>query len=124
MSEKEPKPLPAIYCRLFVRFTHIARAHGYALAMHGSMQRDGDFLAVAWSEDSSTRKELVEAFIEEMQLLDLWGRYGVDKATLWDQIIKTADKPHGRRAYTLLIPAHAGTTIFVDLSVLGPDEAV
>ena len=41
-----------------------ARSMGYALAVHGSMARDLDLVAVPWVESAADPIELVEAFVE------------------------------------------------------------
>jgi hypothetical protein len=39
----------------------VARAHGYAIGVHGSLKRDIDLIAVPWSQEASTPKVLADA---------------------------------------------------------------
>jgi hypothetical protein len=45
----------------------IARQHGYALAVHGSMERDLDLVAVPWVENVSAPEALVFALAESFR---------------------------------------------------------
>ena len=100
MSEKEPKPLPPLYTHLYIHLTRVALEHGYALALHGSMARDLDVIAVAWTEDAAPAEELLAAFVEELD-------------SRW--VSEPEQKPRGRRAWTMTIPrSHA----VVDLSII------
>lgn len=42
-----------MYCAMYVQLTEICRKHGYALAVHGSMARDFDLVAIPWIEAPS-----------------------------------------------------------------------
>jgi hypothetical protein len=96
--------LPASYCWLYVQLREAAVANGYALAVHGSMARDLDVVAVPWVEDAAPVETLVEALR--------------DAVAGWIPKPLTAPglKPHGRLAYTILLEGHA----FIDLSVMPP----
>ncbi|GGB68817.1 hypothetical protein [Deinococcus soli (ex Cha et al. 2016)] len=82
-----------------------AYLHGYALAVHGSLHRDLDLIAVAWREDADSPEVLVENLCRWEGLLQPGG---------WE------DKPHGRRGITLL---QDGWYKPIDLSVIGPAPA-
>lgn len=77
----------------------MARSHGYALALHGSGQRDLDLIAVPWTDDAKEAEALVEAlaFCIHAQA---------------DQ--PPTEKPHGRRAWIIQL----GGGLYLDLSVL------
>lgn len=49
---KEPNYAP-MYAALYPGLAKIARAHGYALAVHGTLGRDMDLICVPWVEDPS-----------------------------------------------------------------------
>lgn len=102
MAVDKPAPdmRPTMYTHRVHELQTICRANGYALALHGSMQRDLDAIAVPWADDATTAETLVERIIEGMGL-----RMGPDPAT---------KKPHGRRVWTLML----GEWGFVDLSVM------
>ena len=63
--------------------------HGYALAVHGSLARDFDLIAVPWV-DIVSPPEVVLKHVTRVFALKL-----VDTPVLFDV------KPHGRIAYTL-----------------------
>ncbi|WP_018456787.1 hypothetical protein [Bradyrhizobium sp. WSM4349] len=89
-----------------VRLT--ARHHGYAVAVHGSLSRDIDLIAVAWREHNvSDPDELVRAICGAI-------------AGVTGSCLRQADstkKPHGRVAFTLI---HGGFIGEIDLSVIPP----
>jgi hypothetical protein len=59
---KKPKPsLAPIYAAaLYPELAVLFRSHGYALAIHGSLQRDFDVIAIPWIESPSTPDVVVE----------------------------------------------------------------
>lgn len=91
------------YLVLYPVLREVARGHGYALAVHGSLQKDLDVLAVPWVEECSDPDVLAEA------LRDKSGGQFVGGVGL---------KPHGRKAYTI----HLGLAGYIDLSVAFPQK--
>lgn len=87
----------------------VARARGYAVAVHGSLQRDIDLIAVPWTKCAGDPTELAQAII------------GVVEATTGacSLLGEPSQKPHGRIAYTLV---HKGFTSEIDLSVICPRD--
>lgn len=86
------KPAPShlpVYCALYPALATVAREHGYALAIHGSLVRDFDLIAVPWVERPAEPDALVEALTTRFAL------HRMDKGP-------TA-KPHGRVAYTISV---------------------
>lgn len=79
----------------------VARNHGYALAIHGSLNRDFDLIAAPWTEDAVSERELIAAFCKAGALYEV-----PDKPP--------EDKPHGRVGYQLF----PGGARYVDLSIL------
>jgi hypothetical protein len=67
----------------------VAREHGYALAVHGSLQRDMDLVAVPWTDRAAD---------PEILLLAIEQHYAVQRAPQ-----PPAAKPHGRVAYSLIV---------------------
>ena len=99
---------PWHYAHLFDDLVAEARKYGYALALHGSMARDADIVAIPWAEDAVGRDE----FIEKMK--ELCKRYMFcdgERCTIEKAPEK---KPHGRVAYSILL----GGGMYVDLSVM------
>ena len=89
MNEKPVPGYSPVYCALYPELAKLAREHGYALAVHGSLRRDFDLIAVPWAEAPSDPDVLVEAFTTTFALH------------------RTSDSPvkkaHGRIAYTISI---------------------
>jgi len=84
-----------------------ARFHGYAIAVHGSLSRDIDLIAVAWTERAIPAPELMNVV------------RGAIGGVLGNCIAigEPSQKPHGRVAYTLAHPGFAGE---IDLSIIPP----
>jgi hypothetical protein len=113
-------PAPAMYCNLYGAFKEKALELGYALAVHGSMQRDFDLVAVPWIEQAADAETLVEA------LREICGGFIIDPGTpagRWDaeqkQFVPATVgnpeiKPHGRLAWTIQL----GGRPSIDLSVM------
>jgi hypothetical protein len=88
----------------------VSRECGYALAVHGSMIRDVDVVAIPWTEEACSAEALVKR---------LWELLGEGGFGPFDQAaIPSEPKPHGRAAYTLLTFSGG----FIDLSVMPRTE--
>jgi hypothetical protein len=94
------------YAMMFVKLERVAWRHGYALALHGTMARDLDIVAIPWTEDASDPDKLIAAI----------KRFIVDKANvkLKGKEVPT-QKPHGRQAYAIPI-GYEGH--YLDLSIM------
>lgn len=103
MSDLSKKPkannAPTYMC-LYPGLAEIARANGYALAVHGSLARDMDLIAVPWI-DSPSSPEVVIAAIESA--------YGIRR------IGGLTRAPHGRLVQTIGIQFGE---CFIDLSFM------
>lgn len=83
----KPRPSYApVYAALYPEISAVAREYGYVLAVHGSLQRDFDVVAIAWAEDVRTPLELIEGLVLRFDFKLIGG------PTL---------KNHGRVAWTL-----------------------
>lgn len=87
-----------------------ARFHGYAIAVHGSLKRDIDLIAIPWTEQAVPASVLVQ---------HVKGAIGGVLGNCIELGIPD-QKPHGRMAYTLAHPGFAGE---IDLSVMPRIEA-
>lgn len=98
---------PVCYVFLMPAMIKAAQKCGYALAIHGSMERDFDLVAVPWTVEAVSVEELVLALRASVGALRLEG---------WeDGAFKNPTmKPHGRMAWTLML----GGDWYVDLSVM------
>lgn len=114
-----------MYATLYPGLCDIARAHGYALAIHGSVQVDLDLVAVPWTETATAPEALVKAMMEHLSAVDY--RELLKRECTWaspeqiEQMVEKANekvkpeiKPHGRLAWNLYL--HHGRK--VDLSVM------
>jgi hypothetical protein len=87
----KPKPsyAPVYAAALYPEIATIAREHGYALAVHGSLQRDFDLIGIPWVENPSDPQVVVDALTSRYAIREIGG--------------PPSDKLHGRRAWTLSI---------------------
>lgn len=112
-AEAPPKRsdhLPPLFAMYWMRMQRQAREMGYCLALHGSMTRDFDAVAIPWTEDAVGAEELFLTLAETLG----WNRDHV--------IADPTVKPHGRLAYSLFLANDVadGTRrpLFLDLSIL------
>lgn len=71
----------------------IARSHGWAIGVHGSLQRDIDLIAVPWTDDAKGAWDVFEAIRDAI---------GVEHSSARGDL----RKPHGRQAL-MIIPKGA-----------------
>lgn len=81
-----------------------ARGCGYAIAVHGSLSRDIDLVAIPWTASAYSPEKLVERLLGI--IAGVMGRATV--AGEW------TDKPHGRRALIII----TGGEPEIDLSIM------
>lgn len=122
MSEKahDFTHLVCIYAQLLPSIKAAAKELGYALAIHGSMNRDLDLLAVPWVEDAAEPVELVKAINEAVGgfvLGDLSKRGSV--FTDESELNNPTKKPHGRLSWNICW----GGKPFIDLSIMPKKDA-
>ena len=113
------------YACLYPGLCGVARANGYALAIHGSVVTDLDLIAIPWTDAAVEEEALMKALMHHINAVDYRGclRRDCDWATeaQIDQMVANANdtgryeqKPHGRKAWNLYL--HFGAK--VDLSVM------
>lgn len=78
---------------------------GYAIAVHGSLARDIDLVAIPWAANARSAEELVKRLVAVAT--------GVVGNACSSQ--DWADKPHGRRAVTIIMN---GMCPELDLSIM------
>lgn len=123
MTQARSRRLPVVaareeYERLITPLRAVAMQHGYALAVHGSLGRDIDLLAVPWTDDVSTAAILVEAIRAEMERVSGHTSFWLDDkdAVIRDYSRRNPErKPHGRLGWSIHM---AGTGTYVDLSIM------
>lgn len=88
------------YIWIFEQAVRWSRTRGWALAVHGSLRRDLDLLAVPWSDEAISTKEYIEGFHNVVGTRNP---------------ISTTLKPHGRVACSFVYGL-----AYIDLSILDP----
>ena len=96
------------YARIFTQARILAWQYGYACLAHGTFTRDLDLLLVPWADRHVPDAEGVVKRIADVCGLDLQG--------------PPSDKPHGRKAWTLLLPGFKEVR-WVDVSAFTPPKA-
>lgn len=91
------------YCDILLpALREVAGQCGYAIAVHGSLQRDIDLVAIPWREMEMDADYLVEKLT------------GVVNAIFTAKLEPPSEMPHGRRAWIIRFCAHH----YIDLSVM------
>lgn len=96
----KPANYAPIYCALYPKLTELAREHGYAMAVHGSMARDMDVCCIPWIKAPSEPQAVVDE---------------ITKTFAISQINGWTIHEHGREVTTLSI---AFGECFIDLSFM------
>lgn len=87
-EELKPNNAPVYAAAMYPDLAKIFQKHGYALAVHGSLARDFDLIAVPWSEHPSSR----EVVIKEMTRI--FSIFSIGEPDI---------RNHGRVAYTIVV---------------------
>lgn len=110
--------LPATaYLSAIPLLTEVARKCGYALAVHGSLGRDLDLVAIPWTEEAESAESLILAMLAAFG----WNRAHLDPETIGQdgQVVRPSGhvptkKPHGRVAWSI----HFDLGLYLDVSVM------
>jgi hypothetical protein len=112
MSEEEPvknNKNPKGYVAILGLLHDVAKRHGYALGVHGTMGRDLDLIAAPWVQEASSSEQLVVEMAKMCggrvyRMVDLGGKL-VDNPVL---------QPHGREGWIVVL----GGGTYLDVSVM------
>jgi len=111
---KEPIPArAAAYVALYPMLLQIAKDHGYTLAVHGSVHRDLDLVAIPWVEEASEGAALIEAFKDATRTVSTHEDFDHIEPRLNPTV-----KPHGRIAYSLHVTNSGMYGGYLDISVM------
>lgn len=69
MKTKEqikPSYAPLYASAMYPKLAEICKEHGYALAIHGSLQRDMDLVAIPWTGEAVTPRKLMNAIQKQL----------------------------------------------------------
>lgn len=105
--------LATAYACIYAMLIPVAREHGYALAIHGSLNRDLDLIAVPWTETACDALTLISALKAATQT--------VTHGEEWDFLFPDHNptmKPHGRQAYSLHFTDRGSQGTYIDVSVM------
>lgn len=111
-----------LYDRLIAPLRAVARQHGYALAVHGSLARDIDIVAVPWCPTVSAAAVLVEAIrsmAEEItgELAFIRNDPNADPRDFTTR--NPEPKFHGRLGWSIFVKRRrGGYAVYLDLSVM------
>jgi len=64
----KPANYAPIYAGLYPELAEVARKHGYALAVHGSMARDFDVIAIPWTNEAGDPQLIVDEILDTFAL--------------------------------------------------------
>lgn len=106
-TKNRDRVAPFFYAPLYADMRDAAEKCGYALALHGSMARDFDLIAVPWSESATGPAVLVRALSDAIGYKPLAG-------DPQNGTYPTTDKPHGRLGW----PIHLMSGLYIDLSIM------
>ena len=98
----KPANMAPMYVFLYPALAEIAREHGYALAIHGSIGKDFDLVAVPWAETVRAPEEVIEAIVKRYAVASVKG---------------PAKMNHGRLCWTIAITISG--ECYLDLSFVG-----
>lgn len=105
MSDKPHGYSAAAYVALLPRLQTTARSWGYALAVHGSLNRDMDLIAIPWIEEAAASEYLIYRLWVTVGIL---GEASIPRGPLL--------RPHGRASWQICLPLGAS----LDISVTQP----
>lgn len=103
--------LVCIYAQLLPLIRKSGKRMGYAIAIHGTMARDLDLLAVPWTEEAAEPKQLVQAIHEAVGGFVIGDLANRGEVSALDNPTK---QPHGRLSWNI----SWGGKVFIDLSVM------
>lgn len=103
------------YAHLYTILYKKTLEYGYTLALHGTLQRDLDVIAVPWEEKVAEPIELIRA-LEKVS-----GGYCASRINKDGSIIQPYDplhKPHGRLAWIIALSENGPKGPYIDISVV------
>lgn len=112
-DENVRRNVPLCFAVLYTRMMERARELGYALALHGTLRRDLDVVAIPWTAEAVPARELADAMIETSG-----GFLGHGETDEYFLAGCPDAKPHGRLCWCV----HLGAGPYIDLSVVPRTE--
>lgn len=124
-DEKKPRHVfvaaAAYYVHLAITLKAVARQHGYALAVHGSLTTDMDLIAVPWIDEAAPAEELIEAIRVSVdgimeEIASSCAPCRTNKVPCPHVDGPVALRSHGRRAWSIYLGKVGGP--YLDISVM------
>lgn len=103
---KEPTFSP-MFASMYIGLCDIARRHGYALTVHGTMNLDFDLVAIPWTNEAVKPIVLIKEMAKLVGIMDGDIHHGLYKE-------EPELKPHGRLAWLLIL----GNGAALDISIV------
>lgn len=107
--------------RLVVALRERARELGYALAVHGTLRRDIDLVAVPWVEEAADPRTLAESLRQVCALGCKWAAFAQSRRKgmqARDHNGSPGEKPHGRLTWVIYFGGKGSGGAYIDLSVM------
>lgn len=86
----KPANYAPVYAAMYPQLAEIARSHGYALAIHGTLARDADLIAVPWTKTPSEPRAVVD---------EMCRTFAIEVVPL----TSPSTREHGREVWTISI---------------------
>lgn len=102
------------FVTLYPKMLEVAKAHGYALAVHGSMARDFDVVAFPWTNEACDARTLAFAIGEVVK-----GTFYPGEDTEHFNAGMPGFKPHGRLVWSFYLCQPGYCTVEGDTSEAG-----
>jgi hypothetical protein len=115
----DPSPArAAAYVALYPMLQQIAKRHGYALAVHGSLHRDFDLIAIPWVEEASEPFALIKSIKKATAMV-----FTHEDFDHIEPEKNVTVKAHGRLAYSLHVTNSGMYGGYLDISVMPKKKA-
>lgn len=82
----KPANYAPVYACVYAQLAEVARQHGYALSIHGSLAADFDLVCIPWEDSVSNPQVVVDQITKEFAI---------------EQVTGFTQKKHGRIATTI-----------------------
>src|SRR5574343_141240 len=115
-AELGEHPAKAAFDKIIEPIRETARTLGYAIAVHGSLARDIDLIAVPWTSTAVDAKELAEAVRATLDRVTGYAKPSPRETQRHFQEGCITGKSHGRRVWSIHL--HDDGSLYVDLSVM------
>lgn len=83
---------PGLYAMYYEYLKEIAREYGYALLIHGSLNRDLDLVAIPWIDNPKSEQDMIREFQKYLTGIETVGPSGS---------IYYVELPGGRHSYVI-----------------------